>query len=71
MPIVREGVVREPVVEIEVVPVPPNARVLPERLVVEAPPVSDVSPLKVSGVEVALPTKSYPTVFTNTPVEEL
>ena len=46
--------VRAPVVLMEVVPVPPTARVLAERLVVEAPPESVVRPENVSAVEVAL-----------------
>jgi hypothetical protein len=33
---VREGVVRAPVEEMEVVPVPPTARVFAEKLVVDA-----------------------------------
>ena len=40
--------VSAPVAEIEVVPVPPTAKVFAERLVVEAPP------MKLSKVEVAL-----------------
>ena len=57
-PTVREGVVSAPVALIVVVPVPPTATVLAERLVDEAPPESVVKPLKVSAVEVAFDGKA-------------
>ena len=49
-----DWMVSAPVADIEVVPVPPTASVFAERLVVDAPPLSVVRPLKVSAVEGAL-----------------
>ena len=63
--------VSAPVLLILVVPVPPKATVLAERLVVEAPPESVVRPEKVRAVEVALLGNGYAMALVMTPVEEL
>ena len=49
-----DWMVSAPLAAIEVVAVPPTARVFAEKLVVDAPPESVVSPEKVNAVVVAL-----------------